>query len=89
MQRVGWRLSPSAPPRSPCCSPASAPRLWPVEHARVYTHVETFPQTGCSLCPLQALRVLKPVFTQVLGVGSHGQSGALWGRPLPCSFGQK
>ena len=80
VQRVGWRLSPSAPPRAPAAAQPLPPRLWPVEHARVYTHVETFPQTGCSLCPLQALRVLKPVLTQVLGVGSHGQSG-------PCGAG--
>lgn len=80
VQRVGWRPSPSAPPRAPAAAQPLSPRLWPVGHTRVYTHVETFPQTGCSLCPLQDLRVLKPVLAQVLGLGSHGQGG-------PCGAG--
>ena len=53
VQRVGWRPSPSAPPRAPAAAQPLPPRLWPVGDTRVYTHVEILPQTGCSLCPLQ------------------------------------
>lgn len=45
-------------PQSPCCSPASASQALPVEHARVYTHVETF-SNWLFFSPCKPLRSLE------------------------------
>lgn len=89
VQRVGWRLSPSAPPRAPAaaqhlCLPGSG--LWSMPEFTPM--LRPFPKLAVLCTPCKPSSLEASLHTST-GCGEPRPEWALWGRPLPCSFGQK